>query len=562
MELQNVSQIFQNPERTISGATNTVQADDYILLCDTSAGIVNVELLEIPNKFDREYKLYIIDVSGNAATNNITINAPAGHLINGDASVTIDKDNGNVILRFVKLNSYSAVGLGGGGGADTTIYDRDGVLTAERRLTFGGFNLGFIGTDQFGVGVEPNAVGVSTVTTLGVEVNTPEVQFHVASHIRTDGWYYTRYGRVLHQLGPIGQTNGIANLFVGYRSGNVIDGYTPTNGVEGTRNTGLGAITLLNLTSGYSNTIVGGYAGREITVGHSNTAIGESALNELLDGNQNTAVGIRALGLSCVSGNNNTAIGEQAGETERDFNGNTYVGSVSGNNGMGGDYNTGVGYGSLRGSFSNPSFPIGNEYNIAIGYRSGWSFQENNLNNIFIGKNIGFNVGGTVTSTGTSGLDNLSDNIMIGYDHLINADSIVKSISIAADLDNSNEIRIGNITDHTSAEIPVAWTVTSDERFKNISTDSVPGLEFVKQLNPIKYKLKDRETGEDREVKNRYGFSAQDIVALEGADKIISDDSDLEHLKLRESMIIPTLVNAIKELEQQIVDLKSNNNLN
>jgi hypothetical protein len=118
MELQNVSQIFQNPERTISGTSNTVQAGDYILLCDTSLGVVDVELLEIPNKFDREYKLYIIDISGNAATNNITVNAPAGHLINGDASVTIDKDNGSVILRFVKLNSYSAIGLGSDGSID------------------------------------------------------------------------------------------------------------------------------------------------------------------------------------------------------------------------------------------------------------------------------------------------------------------------------------------------------------------------------------------------------------------------------------------------------------
>jgi hypothetical protein len=58
--------------------------------------------LDIPaNNWNTTWKLYIVDVSGNASANNITINAGAGQTINGLASIVINQDDGSVIVRIV-----------------------------------------------------------------------------------------------------------------------------------------------------------------------------------------------------------------------------------------------------------------------------------------------------------------------------------------------------------------------------------------------------------------------------------------------------------------------------
>ena len=81
---------YKNPQRTISGAVNYVFNGDTIILCDTSLGIVNLTLLDIPNdQWNTTYKLYVVDKSNNAAINNITINAPLGFTINGASSLVI-----------------------------------------------------------------------------------------------------------------------------------------------------------------------------------------------------------------------------------------------------------------------------------------------------------------------------------------------------------------------------------------------------------------------------------------------------------------------------------------
>ena len=64
--------------RVVTG-TPIIYNDDVVLLCDTSAGAVTINLLDIPNGYwSTQYKLYVIDNSNNAGTNNITINAGTG----------------------------------------------------------------------------------------------------------------------------------------------------------------------------------------------------------------------------------------------------------------------------------------------------------------------------------------------------------------------------------------------------------------------------------------------------------------------------------------------------
>jgi hypothetical protein len=94
----------------------------------------------------------------------------------------------------------------------------------------------------------------------------------------------------------------------------------------------------------------------------------------------------------------------------------------------------------------------------------------------------------------------------------------------------SNNVVIGNDA-VTNAYVKVAWTVTSDARDKmNIS--NVPhGLDFVSKLEPVSFQFKkDRDT-EIPHGNVRYGFKAQDILALEGEDNVIIDNENPDNLK-------------------------------
>jgi hypothetical protein len=84
-------------------------ADDVVLLCNTSASAVVINLLEIPADYwNTTWKLYVVDNSSNAGTNNITINAPSGYTINNQSSVTINQNDGECVVRISSNTSFLA----------------------------------------------------------------------------------------------------------------------------------------------------------------------------------------------------------------------------------------------------------------------------------------------------------------------------------------------------------------------------------------------------------------------------------------------------------------------
>jgi len=109
MTLQNKAQIYDNQVRLITESTSVLPSD-VIINCDTTANPIIIDLLEIPTNFNLDYRLYVVDYSGNSETNNIIINAPAGHLINGEPQIILNKNYSNLIIRFVEQAQYSATG--------------------------------------------------------------------------------------------------------------------------------------------------------------------------------------------------------------------------------------------------------------------------------------------------------------------------------------------------------------------------------------------------------------------------------------------------------------------
>jgi hypothetical protein len=103
----------------------------------------------------------------------------------------------------------------------------------------------------------------------------------------------------------------------------------------------------------------------------------------------------------------------------------------------------------------------------------------------------------------------------------------------------------------TNAYVQVAWTVVSDARDK---TDFAPvphGLDFVSKLQPTAYRYKQSREDTEGHGPVRYGFKAQEVLALEGDTPVIVDAEDLEKLRFNDQSMIAVLVNALKELNDK-----------
>jgi hypothetical protein len=139
---------YNNPQRVISGLVNFVFNGDTILLCDTSLGAVNLSLLEIPfDKWNTNYKLYIVDNTNNSAINNITINAPVGFQINGSSSLVISTNGGTALVTITSNTAYiGLLSTAGSGGGNIEIFNQSlPISPAATSMNFIGIQATAIG---------------------------------------------------------------------------------------------------------------------------------------------------------------------------------------------------------------------------------------------------------------------------------------------------------------------------------------------------------------------------------------------------------------------------------
>ena len=83
-----------------------------------------------------------------------------------------------------------------------------------------------------------------------------------------------------------------------------------------------------------------------------------------------------------------------------------------------------------------------------------------------------------------------------------------------------NRIVMGHFTT-SNAYIKVGWTTVSDARDKNVQGPVPHGLDFVEQLQPKAFYFKESRENDANSGPLRYGFLAQDILALEGDSNVI-----------------------------------------
>lgn len=269
-------------------------------------------------------------------------------------------------------------------------------------------------------------------------------------------------------------------------------------------NTLFGYRSLESTVVGFRNTAVGSDALRRTTTGNDNTAIGRETLDSNTSGSDHTILGSRALS-NFFSGDGNTAVGARALASMPQGNNNTAIGKDAGHVGPGRDGNLALGFSAMN--FS----AIGNTGGVGSG-------------NIQIGG-----------ADATGAFNPVFNWPGISQDNII----ALGSSSVAA------------------AYIQVAWTVVSDARDK---TDFAPvphGLDFVKKLSPTAYRYKEKRKDTQGHGRVRYGFRAQDVLALEGDKPVIVDAEDPEKLRFNDQSMIAVLVNAITELSDQFEAYKA-----
>lgn len=308
--------------------------------------------------------------------------------------------------------------------------------------------------------------------------------------------------RFLHDYKGTG-TSG-ENLFLGLNSGNFTLGGT---GSEGSYNIAVGSNILSMLTTGYANCGIGSQALMMNTSGYQNTALGRYTMYSNTTGYSNTAMGYQVL-YNSTTALQNTAVG-----TQSMFN------NLTGNN------NSAFGYYSL---YSNQT----GIRNIALGFTALYGNVSGNEN----------------TAVGNQSLYNLTagnNNIGIGSDAQVPSNT------------GSNQVRIGN-TLISYAGVQVAWTITSDRKWKENIKSSELGLSFISKLRPVSYFRKN-----DQGKRTEYGFIAQDVeetlieAGIKNSGIITKDDNG--NYEMRYNDLFAPIVKAIQELQAQNDELKNEN---
>lgn len=331
--------------------------------------------------------------------------------------------------------------------------------------------------------------------------------------------------------------------------------------------TAVGGFALAANTTGLANTALGYNSLKANTTGELNTATGSNALFANTTGSYNTAIGADVLKAN-TTGTDNTAIGTYALLGNTVGTANTAIGSYALYNNIVGSVNVAIGFGALR--FN------GGSYNIAMGR---YSLQINSgFSNTAIGSHAatqnttgGNNtvIGESAFSDNTSGSYNTaigtysmksnktgSNNTSLGYNiDFTNTTNNSTAIGANTSITTSNTIQMGNSA-ITTAKVQVAWTITSDRRWKSDIKNSDLGLDFIIKLRPVSYLRKNDET-----KKTEYGFIAQELeetlnkIGVTNAGILSKDGEGMYQVRYND--FIAPMVKAIQEQQTQIEELKA-----
>jgi hypothetical protein len=409
--------------------------------------------------------------------------------------------------------------------------------------------------------------------------------------------------------------NGNNNVFIGFESG--FNNTGSGNAFQGSDNTFIGSNAGHQNTVGWSNVFMGTGAGFKTTDGYRNIFLGVGAGYENLSGSDNIYLGNDA-GHYSTTGTGNIFLGVVAGYHNQTGSENIFFGTWSGGYNTTGSNNIGIGrqtgmqnngsdnvyigpyagmYNTIGinnlflGSFAGGGNTLGSG-NVFLGYHAGYN--EKGSNTLYIAnsdidsalvygdfslKKLGVGtshplarlelaVSGTDAYSGFGIRSSLTGGKLItlnqGTAGILKLTEPGVSDLITFNFNNSR-VGIGTIapgyTLHVNGSVAgtSAYANLSDERFK---TDIVPitgALDKVLELQGITFNW-DNSPDPDLNVDNRnhFGFSAQDIEKI--LPQVVNTAADKMKTKsVAYGDVVPVLVEAIKEQQQQIESARQEN---
>ena len=499
--------------------------------------------------------------------------------LGSDCTVTIDPNGASktYLVKNDTTGGFSVILSQGNGSGGTLTVPAGQVAVAY--------------TDGAGVGAKVDGKAFSNVTDAltfsgAVKVQATNTGATVTGNLINDGVEVLTGG---YLNGAPGSTmslegyfnNGTENIAVGDLA---LGGTATPNSMSGAgRNVALGAQALKLLAAGEYNTAVGYKAHNNMADGTYNVAIGsEAGLSQRSTGN--VSIGAMACTIDGLTGalgtaGENVSIGYKAGgqigtapAVSSGYKRNVCIGPESGIE-LGGSSSENV----IVGYKSGPSvFNAGSLTNcVFMGYNAG-QHSSTPSNCVAIGTDAGFllTTGGQNTflgrRAGNSGITYITGlyNTAVGHFACSNglgsnnttvgngACNSSSPLDLTGTSQIDNRVIIGN-NDVTNAYINVAWTVTSDVRDKTNIEQVTHGLEFLSSFSPIKFQYTNNREENAPHGFVHYGYSAQDVLAAEGANPVIVDTEQDEKLKMKETQLIPILHNAILELKEENAALRA-----
>ena len=478
-----------------------------------------------------------------------------GNITFGDGSVLWGFTGNNEPTSFAVGDTALLSNLPGSGLYNTAvgIYSLYNNLSGQYNTAAGWGTLAYNGT-----GVENTAVGYGALnSSTSGSYNVAFGASALAGNIVGNGCTAIGYNALQY-------SNSTNNTGIGYGA---LAGISPALAV-GWNNTAVGSLSLLNIAGGYDNTTIGYNSGSNIYTGNNNIAIGSQAMAQgitynagsfivgcgyvitnsgntsftnagatantvgtifIATGPGNATTNGTAIGIT--TGRNNTAVGTNALTSLLNANGNVSIGATAMLNNTTGYQNTAIGNQCMRYNTTGAN-------NTSLGSQTLGGGSMNGNNNTA----VGYYAGNLITSG--------SGNVILGGFTAAGVSSPAVGITTQNDY-----ISIGS-TSTTSAQIHVAWTVTSDIRDKTNFQTIPHGLDFVNGIETTSYQFTHDRITNEINGPVRYGFKAQQLLELEGNNPVIIDKSDSNKLKYNESCLIPVLVNAIQELTARLAILE------
>lgn len=469
------------------------------------------------------------------ATNNWTVLGNAGTLDGTNFLGTTD----NVPFNF-KVNNQKAGRIDHLLGATFLGYQAG-------NSNLGNYNTGFGYQSLFAntTGTENTGVGYLTLQNNTIGFGNLAMGFQ-AMNTNTTGSYNAAFGHSALQL----NATGYANTSGGYYSlrSNTSGAYNSAYGYNslyqnttGNLNTSMGASAMGFNSTGGNNTACGYASLGTNTTGSNNTAVGSVALYQNTTASENTAVGANALEFNLV-GSTNSAIGRYTMRMNTSGSANSALGYSALLSNTNGANNTAIGYGALQSNTTAAS-------NTAVGHSALFA----NTTSAFstaVGERALFNSsGGSNTAVGYgagSGVLSGTNNSLFGAGAQVPFSTM------------SNQVRIGN-TAVTYAGVQVAWTITSDARWKTQVTNTSLGLAFIKGLRPVDYVRIIEDSAAINGFnsgKQETGFIAQEVnewlkqCGYSNSGMVTTDENG--YYGIRYNDLIPVLVKAIQEQDTKI----------